>query len=39
VITRREALSDQWQLLFALMQTLARHYGDDGVRLVVWFDR
>ncbi len=38
--TRKEALNSAgWQLLFEMMGALARHYGDDNVRLVVWFDR
>lgn len=27
-----------WALLFRLMDVLAQHYGDENVRLVVWFD-
>ena len=27
-----------WALLFRLMEVLAQHYGDENVRLVVWFD-
>jgi hypothetical protein len=35
---RRDALSEGWQMLFQLMETLAGTYGDDRVRLVVWFE-
>lgn len=40
-ISRREVLDSRpdWQLLFDLMARLAAEYGDDGVRLVVWFDQ
>src|SRR5688572_17683382 len=27
-----------WKLLFAMMKQLAERYGNEGVRLVVWFD-
>ena len=37
VATRRDALSSSWLLLFDLMRRLARDYGHDNVRLVVWF--
>ncbi len=38
--TRKEALgSVDWLLLFEIMGALAKQYGDDRVRLVVWFDR
>jgi hypothetical protein len=36
-ITRREALGRECELLFRLMEILAERYGDDYVRLVVWF--
>lgn len=36
-MTRRQAL-DGWTLLFHMMELLAAQYGDDGVRMVVWFD-
>jgi hypothetical protein len=35
---RRDVLDDSWVLLFRTMELLARKYGDDGVRMVVWFD-
>jgi len=38
-IARRKALSRDWRLLFCLMETLATEYGNDAVRLAVWFDR
>jgi hypothetical protein len=34
---RREAMGDDWWMLFDVMRTLARRHGDDGVRLVAWF--
>jgi len=34
---RREARSEEWNLLFDLMRILADNYGDDNVRLIVWF--
>ena len=37
-IKRREALTEDWELLFELMEFLAKKYGDENVRLVVWFD-
>lgn len=37
-VTRREACGPEWQLLMDLMATLAAHYGDGHVRLVVCFD-
>lgn len=27
-----------WEHVFAVMRTLAQRFGEDGVRLVVWFD-
>jgi hypothetical protein len=36
-LKRKDALSDEWRMLFKLMKALAGQYGDDGVRLVVWF--
>jgi hypothetical protein len=38
-IKRRDMLDARWQLLFDLMQRLAQEYGDEGIRLVVWFDQ
>lgn len=35
---RGDALGPRWRRLFRMMATLAEEYGDDGVRLVVWFD-
>jgi len=37
-ITRQQALSPDWTLLFQLMETLVSIYGENGVRLVVWFE-
>lgn len=38
-ITRRDALSGLWEtLLFDVMPTLGDLYGEENVRLVVWFD-
>lgn len=37
VASRQEAQSEPWILLFDLMRRLAQDYGDDNVRLVVWF--
>jgi hypothetical protein len=38
-LKRRYILTRDWKMLFAIMGTLAEYFGDDGVRLVVWFDR
>lgn len=38
VAKRREAIERDWLLLFDVMRRLAREYGDENVRLVVWFD-
>lgn len=37
-LTRRDALDDSFQMVFELMETLAKRVGDNNVRLVVWFD-
>lgn len=38
-LTRREALGySEFELIFEMMAVLARRYGEDCVRLVVWFD-
>lgn len=37
-VVARDVLGRQWQLLFKLMDDMARVYGDERVRLVVWFD-
>ena len=39
-LTRRQTLAETrtWPVLFSLMRTLAERFGEDGVRLVVWFD-
>lgn len=37
-MVRRDALVYQWEFLFKMMEMLAERYGDDNVRLVVWFD-
>lgn len=31
-------VTEGWALLFRLMEVLAQQYGDENVRLVVWFD-
>ncbi|MFD7085574.1 hypothetical protein ACFYXV_23745 [Streptomyces sp. NPDC002181] len=37
--TRRQAVRDEeWGPVWDVMRTLARLHGDEGVRLVVWFD-
>ena len=38
VAALKEMLDDDWGCLLRLMGTLAATYGDDHVRLVVWFD-
>ena len=40
-VSRADVFSEQpdWKLLFAIMERLAECYGQDKVRLVVWFDR
>lgn len=35
---RKQALTRGWELLFQLMEVLATSSGDEGVRLVVWFN-
>nr|WSX53231.1 hypothetical protein OG409_32535 [Streptomyces sp. NBC_00974] len=39
-ITRRDAIraGGEWKPLWTVMETLAGLYGDDNVRLTVWFD-
>ncbi|MFE2478922.1 hypothetical protein [Streptomyces sp. NPDC059389] len=38
-LTRRQAVEDAgWGPVWAVMSTLAAIHGDEGVRLVVWFD-
>ena len=37
-IRRKDTVSGNWQLLFKLMATLSDHYGQESVRMVVWFD-
>lgn len=34
---RRDTVSDDWWVAFALMERLAARFGDDGVRAVVFF--
>jgi hypothetical protein len=36
--TRQDLLGADWVLVFHLLETLASRYGDDGVRLTVWFN-
>ncbi|HEY7416403.1 MAG TPA: hypothetical protein VH593_14515 [Ktedonobacteraceae bacterium] len=35
---KRKDVCNDWQAVFNKMRELAATYGDDGVRLVVWFD-
>jgi hypothetical protein len=39
-LRRRDAVrsTSDWHHVFAVMAALAHRYGDDGVRLIVWFD-
>jgi hypothetical protein len=37
-IARRQSLDDTYEMVFEVMETLAKRFGDDQVRLVVWFD-
>lgn len=38
-LTRRRALSGSWEwFIFDLLDTYAEKYGEENVRLVVWFD-
>ena len=37
-ISRSAFLRSDWRLLFRLMEDLAAEYGDEGIRLVAWFD-
>lgn len=37
--TRKEALSGAWEwFIFEFMNKLGERFGDENVRLVVWFD-
>jgi hypothetical protein len=40
MVTRLDVLGpgSGWEHVFAVMRALAQRFGDDGVRLVVWFD-
>ncbi len=35
---RRDMLSTEWKTALDIMEVLARQFGEDNVRLVVWFD-
>lgn len=35
---RKDVLTPEWEMLFEMMAILARHYSEDGVRIVAWFD-
>jgi len=35
---RKDALDWEWQLLFDMMKLLATSYGDEHVRMIVWFN-
>ncbi len=39
-VTRLDVLGPAtgWEHVFGVMQALARRFGPEGVRLVVWFD-
>ncbi|WP_331769248.1 hypothetical protein OG948_36270 (plasmid) [Embleya sp. NBC_00888] len=39
-LRRKDAITDtgEWQPVWKAMESLAAPYGDDNVRLVVWFD-
>jgi hypothetical protein len=37
-LKRRDALGEDWEVLCEMMAALAGRYGDEGVRLVVWFE-
>lgn len=38
-LRRKDAVpDDEWGAIWSVMRTLANLHGDDGVRLVVWFD-
>ena len=37
-VKRKKCLTEDWKMVFKVMKFLAREYGDDNVRLVVWFD-
>jgi hypothetical protein len=37
-ITRADAVKSTFGLVFELMERLAKNYGDEFVRLVVWFE-
>jgi hypothetical protein len=34
---REEVVTPGWRTVLDIMEVLARQFGDDGVRLVVWF--
>ncbi len=36
--TRRQQITPRWRMLFDMMRLLAKHFGAQNVRLVVWFD-
>jgi len=36
---RKECVTDDWDLLFAMMRMLAARAGDEQVRLIAWFDQ
>jgi hypothetical protein len=38
-LPRAAYISKRWEALFRMMEALAGPYGDDGVRLVAWFDQ
>ena len=38
-LRRQDVLAEDWQMIFTIMKLLARRFGDQYVRLVVWFNR
>lgn len=36
-LRRKDVVDERWQMVFDMMALLAKRFGDDGVRLVVWF--
>ncbi|MGC4894539.1 hypothetical protein ACLQ2X_12075 [Micromonospora sp. DT31] len=40
LMTRQDVLGPGtgWEHVFAVLRALGQRFGDDGVRLVVWFD-
>jgi hypothetical protein len=34
---KRKEIKANWEVLFHFLETMAARYGDDHIRLVVWF--